>query len=85
MLNANFSISVSTYVSKPHPVKGHVPVIQESYQDSYYSGTSGIVQETGGRQMYLELEVGDTVHLHCNDCFIVSIIHFCVKLDYPIM
>ena len=39
----------------------------------------------GGRQMYLQLEVGDSAHLHCNDSFIVSVIHFCVKLDYPIM
>ena len=46
-------------------------------------GTSGILQETGGRQMYLELQLGDTVHLHCNQCFFLSVVHFCVKLDFP--
>ena len=41
--------------------------------------------ETGGRMMYLELEVGDTLYLHCGECHIVNSINFCVKLDYPIM
>ena len=53
---------------------------------SYFAaspGTSGILQETGGRQMYLELQLGDTVHLHCNQCFFLSVVHFCVKLDFP--
>ena len=75
--NTNVSSEISLY-------KNHVKIL-ESYQDTYFSGASGIVQETGGRQMYVELNLGDTLHLHCNECFIVSVIHFCVKLDYPLM
>ena len=30
----------------------------------------------------VELELGDTVHLHTNERFIVIVIHFCEELEY---
>ena len=33
--------------------------------------------------IYVELELGDTVHLHTNERFIVIVIHFCEELEYP--
>jgi len=56
-------------------------IIDESRHSSYYTGTSGLVFDQGGRTMWLHLDRGEYVDLYCSDCS-AGIYHttFCVSL-----
>jgi len=56
--------------------------IEESYHASVYTGSSGYVDDQGGRTMILRMESGDTLSLRCQDCSAhVYDITFCVSLN----
>merc|ERR1711915_1112308 len=55
--------------------------IVESLHDSYYSGSSGRVEDQGGRTIILRMETGDQLSLYCQGCRTgVYHITFCVSL-----
>ena len=55
--------------------------IDETYVGTFDS--NGEIRETGGRMLFIRLEVGDTLHIQCDYCVDIRNIIFCVKLDKP--
>merc|ERR1711915_762580 len=49
-------------------LKKNGEIIQESEHWSYYSGSSGVVLDQGGRTIILRMETGDELSLYCSDC-----------------
>ena len=55
--------------------------IGETRHDSYYSGSSGKVDDQGGRTVNLELAAADTLELWCDDCSAeIGYTTFCINL-----
>ena len=55
--------------------------IEETYVGTF--GQNGEIRETGGRTLFIRLEVDDNIHIHCEHCLDIRNIIFCVKLDKP--
>eukprot|EP00090_Calanus_glacialis_P025412 TRINITY_DN3970_c0_g1_i1.p1 TRINITY_DN3970_c0_g1~~TRINITY_DN3970_c0_g1_i1.p1 ORF type:complete len:239 (-),score=71.74 TRINITY_DN3970_c0_g1_i1:118-777(-) len=56
--------------------------IVESEHVSYYSGSTGVAWDQGGRTMILHLAKGDTLDLYCIDCSAgIGAITFCASLS----
>merc|ERR1719378_992558 len=62
-------------------LKKNGEIIDESLHVSRYTGSSGWVDDQGGRTLILRMETGEELSLWCEDCSAsVNLITFCVSL-----